>query len=143
MRLERVALNGFLDHALERAKEKETRVGCVMLDLDELKTVNDTLGHAPGDEVIQISANRLARLPRKSDTAFRLSGDEFVIVLESLKDDAAAYLVGERIVNAFNEPLSLESGQVEVTASVGIAFSAPETTRSDLLRQADAALYSA
>ena len=139
----RVALNGFLDHALERAREKGTRVGCVMLDLDDFKKVNDTLGHAAGDEVIQIAANRLARLTRKSDTAFRLSGDEFVIVLESLKDDAAAYLVGERIVTAFHEPLSLESAQVEVTASVGIAFSGPDTTRSDLLRKADAALYSA
>lgn len=139
----RAALNSFLDMALDQAAEKGTRVGCVMIDLDDFKTVNDSLGHAAGDEVIQISANRLARLTRKSDTAFRLGGDEFVVVLESVKDPLGAEAIGQRIVKAFQEPIALESGNANVNASVGIAFSDPGMDRSGLLRKADAALYHA
>lgn len=137
----RAALNSFLDMALDSAEEKGTSVGCVMVDLDNFKSVNDSLGHAAGDEVIQISANRLARLTRKSDTAFRLGGDEFVVVLESVKDQRGAEAIGERIVNAFREPISLEGQQITINASVGIAFSEKGCRRSDLLRKADAALY--
>lgn len=137
----RAALNSFLDMALDKAEEKGTRVGCVMVDLDNFKWVNDSLGHAAGDEVIQISANRLARLTRKSDTAFRLGGDEFVVVLESVKDEEGAKAIGERIVKAFRAPISLDSQQITTNASVGIALSNKGASRSDVLRKADAALY--
>jgi diguanylate cyclase (GGDEF)-like protein/PAS domain S-box-containing protein len=137
----RSALNAFLDLALMRAKGKPLKVGCLMMDLDDFKTINDTYGHAVGDEVIQIAANRLARLTRKSDTAFRLSGDEFVIVLDSVKDEKAALNVADRIVKAFREPIKLENKTVYVSASVGVAFSEPEIARSELLKRADLALY--
>lgn len=137
----RAALNAFLDLALMKIKGKQETVGCLMMDLDDFKLVNDTYGHAVGDDVIQIAANRLARLTRRSDTAFRLSGDEFVVIIESLKDQKKAMSVAERIVKAFREPIRLENQIVYVSASVGVAFSEPNIDRSELLRRADLALY--
>lgn len=137
----RAALNSFLDLALDNSEKNGTRVGCVMIDLDNFKQVNDTLGHLVGDKVIQIAANRLARLTRKSDTAFRLGGDEFVVVLESVKDQSGAQAIGERIVEAFHTPITLDGKPITVNASVGIAFSENGANRSDILRKADAALY--
>jgi diguanylate cyclase (GGDEF)-like protein len=139
----RAALNGYLDMALDTARESGEVVGCLMIDLDDFKFVNDTYGHAAGDQVIQIAANRLARLTRKSDTAFRLGGDEFVVVLDAIKSEASALTIGERIVSAFRDPISLENSQVTVNVSVGIAFSDADSSRSDLMRKADAALYHA
>jgi diguanylate cyclase (GGDEF)-like protein len=112
-----------------------------MIDLDDFKDVNDNHGHAVGDQVIQIAANRLARLTRKSDAAFRISGDEFVVVLDSVKDQKAAMNVAERIVQAFREPIKLEKLILNASASVGVAFSEENIHRSDLLKRADQALY--
>jgi diguanylate cyclase (GGDEF)-like protein len=137
----RSALNSFLDLALMQIKGKQATVGCLMIDLDDFKDVNDNHGHAVGDQVIQIAANRLARLTRKSDAAFRISGDEFVIVLDSVKDQKAAMNVAERVVQAFREPIKLENLILNVSASVGVAFSEDDIQRSELLKRADLALY--
>lgn len=139
----RQALNKILDSALVSAHHNDLQVGCIMVDLDDFKRVNDSLGHAAGDEVVQIAANRLAGLSRKTDSAFRLGGDEFVIVLEAVKDQEGASAIGDRIVAAFREPITVADQQTTVTASAGIAFSEPDCTRSQLLRKADAALYEA
>jgi diguanylate cyclase (GGDEF)-like protein len=137
----RSALNSFLDLSLMQVKGKQSTVGCLMIDLDDFKDVNDNHGHAVGDQVIQIAANRLARLTRKSDAAFRISGDEFVIVLDSVKDQKAAMNVAERVVQAFREPIKLENLILNVSASVGVAFSEDDIQRSELLKRADLALY--
>jgi len=137
----RSALNSFLDLSLMQVKGKQATVGCLMIDLDDFKDVNDNHGHAVGDQVIQIAANRLARLTRKSDAAFRISGDEFVIVLDSVKDQKAAMNVAERVVQAFREPIKLENLILNVSASVGVAFSEDDIQRSELLKRADLALY--
>jgi diguanylate cyclase (GGDEF)-like protein/PAS domain S-box-containing protein len=137
----RAALNAFLDLALMKIDGKKETVGCMMMDLDDFKLINDTYGHAVGDDVIQIAANRIARLTRRSDTAFRLSGDEFVVIIESVKDKKMAMSVADRIVKAFREPIKLENATVYVSVSVGVSFSEPNMERSELLRRADLALY--
>lgn len=137
----RQALNNILDNALQHARESGVAVGCIMVDLDDFKWVNDSFGHAAGDEVVRIAANRLAGLTRKSDSAFRLGGDEFVVILESVKNKNGATAIGERIVKAFEQPLTVANRAITITASVGIAFSEEDCTRSALLRKADAALY--
>jgi diguanylate cyclase (GGDEF)-like protein len=130
-----------LEHALARARRKATPVSVLYLDLDSFKTVNDTLGHEAGDEVLVDVAGRLRRTLREVDTVARLGGDEFGIVLEEALEGAT--LVAQRIVRQFESPWSLSSGYVSIGVSIGVAARAEDEGLDELLRQADTAMYAA
>ncbi|GAC1434307.1 MAG: hypothetical protein NVSMB51_01130 [Solirubrobacteraceae bacterium] len=131
-----------VQHALERSARLDGSVGVLFLDLDDFKTVNDSLGHPVGDELLVAVAQRLASCVRTADTAARLGGDEFAVLLEDMNDPDVAETAARRIIEALEAPFTLDGHEVFVRASVGIALSSA-TARDvdDLLRNADVAMY--
>ena len=133
-----------------QSKERYPGFGAVLLmDLDHFKEVNDTLGHALGDELLRKIAQRLTDCVRKVDTVARLGGDEFVIILDKVGFDSASAIantkhIGEKIRNALAEPYLLGAHQLNVTPSLGVVlFEAFDDDSEELIKQADIALYSA
>ncbi|NDZ19025.1 PAS domain S-box/diguanylate cyclase (GGDEF) domain-containing protein [Variovorax sp. WS11] len=143
----RLAFNEYLPNAIARARRTGSALALMFLDVDRFKSINDTLGHASGDEVLAEFARRLHGSVRSSDMVARLAGDEFVIVLEDMNSQDAAALIAGKIVEGIREPAFQVDGQLlEVTSSIGVAFSRPgegPLTAAELLAQADAALYNA
>jgi diguanylate cyclase (GGDEF)-like protein/PAS domain S-box-containing protein len=130
-----------LGHALTRPGAE---VAVVLLDIDNFKLVNDSLGHSAGDELLRKIAPRLTDALRPGDTIARLGGDEFVVLLEHIADERAAAHVAERIVAAFEVPFELSAGEHFAKASLGIAIATGEEEEpSALIRDADAAMYQA
>jgi diguanylate cyclase (GGDEF)-like protein len=129
-------------HALERRERVQEGLAVLFLDLDNFKTVNDSLGHAAGDRLLVAAAVRLGVCVRTSDTVARLGGDEFAVLIEDATGDLAS-VAAERITAALRSPFELEGKEVFVTASLGIAFAEPGSTASELLRNADMAMYTA
>jgi diguanylate cyclase (GGDEF)-like protein len=134
-----------VNQALERARRSGDAVTVLFVDLDGFKTVNDTLGHRAGDEVLRVVARRLSSAVRHGDVAARLGGDEFVVMLEGATAVGTAAQVAERIIDALSEKIIVESGaEARVGASVGIATSpAGDVTADELVHDADQALYRA
>jgi diguanylate cyclase (GGDEF)-like protein/PAS domain S-box-containing protein len=134
-----------LGRAVERAKRHEASSFAVLaLGLDRFKVVNESLGHAVGDELLKAIADRLVATLRPEDTVARLGGDEFALLLEQVEDVREATLVAERIGEEVRLPLDLGGHEVFPTASVGIVVSASGFERAaDVLRDADTALYRA
>jgi diguanylate cyclase (GGDEF)-like protein len=134
-------------HALSRASRDRSAPAVVFIDLDGFKLVNDTLGHAAGDELLITSAQRIRDCLRQGDTAARLGGDEFAVLLEDLDEPELAHAVAERLRQALRAPISVRDHECRVRASVGVAFPAADTdTDADaesLLRRADLAMYAA
>ncbi len=115
----------------------------LLIDLDKFKDVNDTYGHAHGDEVLRIVSARLSSLTRPSDTLARTGGDEFVVLCPNT-DAVAAVAVGERIVRVLCEPVAAHGAVVSIGASIGVAHTGAPTEESDhLLIEADRAMYAA
>ena len=129
-----------VEHALSRRREDGKGVAVAFLDLDDFKTVNDSLGHAAGDELLVKVARRIKASVRTSDTAARLGGDEFAVLLEDVEDVAVP---AQRILQALASPIQLGGRPVSVHGSVGIALHEPGQTAADLLRNADVAMYGA
>lgn len=139
----RVLLNQRLESALDRVVAPET-LAVHHLDLDQFKAVNDTFGHAAGDKLLKIVAERLRGLVRDSDTIARMGGDEFVIVQVPIAEAAEASLLAQRIIAAISEPFDLDGHRAAIGTSVGIATNPGEERSADkLLRNADLALYRA
>ncbi len=138
-------LTHFLPGALQRASDGNRPMALLFIDLDNFKNINDTLGHAAGDELLQSAAARLRSVMRPSDNVARLGGDEFTIVLEQFEDAAAVAQIGERIVRAFAEPFVLTGGSLHVVhASIGISvYPADGDNAATLLKNADIAMYAA
>ncbi len=133
-----------LEHALMRSKRSDATVGILFCDLDNFKEVNDTFGHAAGDEVLKTIARRLAGLLREVDTFARTGGDEFVILVEDLADPDDAACVAERVRPVLSAPIDVDDRQVRMTASFGVALSSGEDDRVErLLGRADDAMYRA
>lgn len=133
-----------VEHALARTQRERSEVGVLFLDLDNFKSVNDTLGHAAGDSLLKIVAARLLSATRGCDTVARLGGDEFAVILERVRDEADAVVVAERITSSLRAPIELDSGNfVHVTSSIGIARADVAETVDELLRNADVAMYAA
>lgn len=132
-----------LDHALELARRNGGLVGVAVLDLDEFKQINDSLGHAAGDAVLIEVAHRLEHTIRNADTAARLGGDEFAILLEGLGSIEDGHEAVERVLDALRRPFHVGGRELAVTASLGLATSRGEQVASTLLRDADTAVYSA
>ena len=115
----------------------------LFIDLDELKTINDSLGHAAGDKVIQATANRISTTVRGDDIVARIGGDEFVVVLRQVHSIAPAQRVSSAIHTKMREAIMVDNTQVRATVSIGIAEARPGQNLEDLLQQADSALYRA
>lgn len=131
--------------AVARARADDSSVALLLIDLDRFKAVNDTYGHAVGDNVLQAVATRIAQTARSGDSIGRLAGDEFVVVCPGIDDPEKAHEVAARIAAAVSEPVRLPSGrELVVTASIGIAFvDAVEGTPEVALSHADVAMYRA
>ena len=133
-----------LGHALTRVRSGGRTVGVLFMDLDNLKVVNDSLGHTAGDRLLVAVSGRLRDCLRPVDTVARLGGDEFTILLEDIADVTEAISVAERIAKALRVPFELVGRQVYLTASIGVALSLSGDERAeDLLRRADVAMYKA
>src|SRR5215218_1419850 len=133
-----------LEGALARRRRDGRAVAVLLADLDQFKLVNDSLGHAAGDDLLVALAPRLHDAVRPSDTVARLGGDEFLVVCEQLDGAHEAIRVAERVAQAITQPIVLETGEHFITASIGIAVAdSAEALPDDLLRDADAAMYRA
>jgi len=130
--------------ALAHARRSHTTLAVILLDLDNFKDINDTLGHSIGDEVLIMIAERLQSVVREGDTVARLGGDEFTLLLSDLLDTQNAARIAEKLLHAIDQPLSIGSRQLYVTASIGIALYPNDGTDAEtLVKNADSALYRA
>ncbi len=131
--------------ALVRRGDSSTEtVAVLLLDLDDFKTVNDSLGHAAGDELLIAVAARLRSCVRPGDTLARLAGDEFAILLDDLDDERAAVAVAKRVGARLEAPFEIEEMEIAVRASIGISLGqTPDARPDDLMRDADVAMYEA
>ncbi|MEO7965600.1 MAG: EAL domain-containing protein, partial [Gemmatimonadaceae bacterium] len=133
-----------VSHAVARSARERDQIAVLFLDLDNFKSVNDTLGHAAGDALLEVVGSRLLNATRGCDTVARLGGDEFAVLLEGVRWDEDCSIVAERIVQALSEPVPLPTGhQVRVGASIGIARASGDDGVEELLRNADVAMYAA
>jgi diguanylate cyclase (GGDEF)-like protein len=140
----RYQFNDKLREATQRSNRSGAAMGVVYLDIDHFKQVNDTLGHAAGDEVLKEFARRLRGCVRLTDTVARLAGDEFVMVLEAVTDSSTLVEVADKILAAMHQPFNISTGELAVTSSVGLSIgSGPGLSGADLLACADGALYEA
>ncbi|MGW7699303.1 EAL domain-containing protein [Kitasatospora sp. NPDC054768] len=136
----------FLDrvgHALSRGERSGAVTGVLFIDLDDFKVVNDTQGHAIGDELLVAVSLRISTALRASDTAARLGGDEFAVLVEDARRPADVDTIASGVLAVFAEPFKLKSGAVRVTASIGVATTEDSVDATELLTHADLALYSA
>ena len=135
-------LNDRLEQAVIQARRRQTTLTVALLDLDQFKQINDSLGHGSGDRVLKIVAERLAACVREGDTVARLGGDEFVVVLSGQDSDEGAIQVIERIVRSIGEPVITDGRELVVTCSIGVAsYPSHGADAETLLRNADSAMY--
>jgi diguanylate cyclase (GGDEF)-like protein/PAS domain S-box-containing protein len=132
-----------VSHALERVTGRDTSMSVLFLDLDNFKTVNDSLGHTAGDELLVAVSQRLGGCLRTGDTAARLGGDEFAVLIEATSTHQEAIDVADRIIGSLRLPFALATKDVVISASIGIAFATPGIDGDQLLRNADLAMYTA
>lgn len=133
-----------VDHAIAHAHREDYRLAVLFIDLDRFKNINDSLGHAVGDQLLCEVASRLTAAVRENDTVARLGGDEFVVALEHIDSPACAAMVAEALVVALSEPVRVDEHELFITPSIGISIY-PDDAKStdDLIRHADAAMYHA
>ncbi len=140
----RAMLQDRMQQAISRARRSGVRVAALFIDLDRFKEVNDTLGHRIGDELLREIAERLKRTLRESDFLVRLSGDEFMVVLEQLGDLDPARLVASKILDEIRQPTSIEGHEIHVSASIGISLFPDDASDVEtLLKNSDMAMYRA
>lgn len=140
----RVLLNDRLKQSLSAAKRNHGRVALMFIDLDRFKSINDTLGHDVGDELLKQAAVRMSACVRESDTVARIGGDEFIVLLDMLDDESHALAVAEKIRAAMVLPFSAAGHQLHISSSIGVAIY-PQHGRSgiELAKHADIAMYQA
>lgn len=137
-----------LEHGLIQAKRHGWSLAVMFIDLDKFKSINDMYGHAAGDVVLQTVSRRLSDVTRGQDTVSRQGGDEFLLVLLEMKDEAAAAAIAEKIIRAVGQPCSIEdngnSKIINIELSIGIAMYPQDgETGTDLVARADKAMYDA
>jgi diguanylate cyclase (GGDEF)-like protein len=143
----RVHFRERLVQALAAAGRNRSAVGLLLFDLDGFKAVNDTLGHEAGDRMLQEIANRIARQVRQSDTLARWGGDEFVILMEGVRERPDAVRVAEMVLQVVRDTELFAGAGLKVGASIGIVCGAPgwqeKRTPDELMRECDLAMYEA
>lgn len=140
----RMLLHDRAGQALRQAKRREEHVAVLFLDLDRFKTINDSLGHQIGDQLLEVVANRLTTNVRDADVVSRLGGDEFVIMLTQLANPDAAGAVARKVIELFSEPILVNNHELNISVSIGVSTYPDDSRDVDgLLRCADLAMYSA
>lgn len=138
----RVLFGERLAHGLAKARRNQQHVALFFLDLDRFKNINDSLGHAFGDQVLKTVAVRLDQLVRSTDTIARLGGDEFLIIAEEIDGPQAAAGMAQKILYVFNAPVEVQTQEFSVTVSIGISlYPAAGQDGEELLKCADVAMY--
>lgn len=138
----RTYLLNALNQTLESCQNNSSGVAVFFLDLDRFKTINDTLGHKAGDELLIEVAARLVKVTRQSDTIARWGGDEFVIMMSGNFDETVVNNIAELTLSTMREPLDLSGRQIKVLTSIGVAIKADEFISAEsLIQQADIAMY--
>jgi len=139
----RALFNERVRHAVARTLREGVGMAVLFVDLDDFKTVNDSLGHAAGDRVLMEAAQRISGSVRAADTAARFGGDEFAILLEDVHNVQQAAETAERILEALSRPIQLDHNDLTIRASLGISVAEPgrPTDADELIRNADAAMY--
>ena len=131
-----------LGESIEEARRSKVSVGFCLLDLDRFKEVNDTLGHHVGDRLLSVAAQRIQGALRPNDVVARLGGDEYAILLDPVRNSAAAAEVAQRVRQALTKPFHLEGMLFELEASVGVAvFPEHGEDVEPIVRRADVAMY--
>jgi diguanylate cyclase (GGDEF)-like protein/PAS domain S-box-containing protein len=131
-----------LQYVLAAARRREQQVALLFIDLDNFKTVNDSLGHMAGDELLKIIARRIQAALRSGDVVSRHGGDEFLVVLPDIENDHGPIPVAEKLLDAIGEPVELEGQSISVSPSIGISLFPRDGDNADvLIRNADAAMY--
>ncbi|MFA6902952.1 MAG: diguanylate cyclase [Gallionellaceae bacterium] len=131
-----------LQQTFTTARRTREHFGLMFIDLDKFKPVNDTYGHEAGDLLLKDAANRMQGCVRESDTVARIGGDEFVVLLASLKHDQDAHEVGEKIRHALNQPFKISGNTLNISSSIGIAiYPAHGDDEKELVKHADLAMY--
>ena len=140
----RMLLKDRLSQAISSARRNGNRVGVLFLDLDQFKHINDSLGHAVGDHVLQSVAKRLTACVRRSDTVSRQGGDEFVVLLPELDHVEDASMSAKKVLNALSEPLRIAEHDLHVSASIGVSIYPDDGQDAEtLIQHADTAMYQA
>jgi diguanylate cyclase (GGDEF)-like protein len=144
----RVLFEDRLSHALRRMTRSnllqiEERIAVLFVDLDGFKPVNDSFGHLAGDQILGAAAARLSKVAREGDTVARIGGDEFLLLLENVKDEADCAEVATHILKALSEPFDIQGKQVQIACSIGIVIHPMEGESDKLIANADAAMYAA
>jgi diguanylate cyclase (GGDEF)-like protein/PAS domain S-box-containing protein len=141
----RALFHNRLEHALAGQHRDGSSVAVLFLDVDALKDINDSLGHAAGDKVLQQVGRRLSDCMRRADTAARIGGDEFAVAILGSESDMHSIEIAQRVTEALAHTLTIDGKQLTVATSMGIAFSqragVPSRDADELLRDADAAMY--
>lgn len=131
-----------LDNAILTSVDMGSVFALYMIDLDNFKPVNDTMGHAAGDELLVQVSRRLGALVRENDTVARLGGDEFAVILSSVCDAKSIDLIAGRILEQIKRPFEIQGAQVQIGASIGVSLCPLDaSSQADLLHEADVALY--
>jgi diguanylate cyclase (GGDEF)-like protein/PAS domain S-box-containing protein len=140
----RVLLRDHVEHALTRRERSGGSVALLFVDLDDFKRVNDSYGHAAGDQILVEVATRLLGAVRAEDVVGRQHGDEFAVLVERVGSADEAVLAAARILRELRRPIALGNATIVVGGSIGVALAAePDATAEELLTQADAAMYAA
>jgi diguanylate cyclase (GGDEF)-like protein len=137
----RILLLELIENALLGRRRSEKHVAILFIDLDGFKKVNDSSGHQVGDDLLVAVSARITNMLRPGDTLARLSGDEFIVVCEGLDHEAQIDAVAQRIVESISLPFDLGGIQVDISASIGIAFADEDTDSEEILHRADIAMY--
>ncbi|MDZ7838568.1 MAG: sensor domain-containing diguanylate cyclase [Actinomycetota bacterium] len=134
--------NDRIDIALGNAHRNQKQVAVAMLDIDDFKEVNDSMGHTAGDELLIKAARKLSSAVRKTDTVARLGGDEFVCLFTNIDNLDGVKKIAKKIIGLMNEPVIIESKEIKATISMGIAlYPGDGKTGEELVKKADIALY--
>ena len=140
----RIRFHGVLDRALARCRRHDRRLAVLFLDLNDFKTINDSLGHLVGDRVLQHTATRLKGALREHDVVARFGGDEFIVLVEGMDAAEDASRPAARILKAMEDPIEVDAWKLHATPSIGISMFPDDGSDADeLIKQADAAMYAA
>jgi diguanylate cyclase (GGDEF)-like protein len=140
----RLLFNDKLNHAIHLTNRLKKMLAVMFLDLDGFKMINDTMGHAVGDQLLKEVSNRLVKTLRKSDIVSRIGGDEFIILIENIDNISTIKIVADKILKEFSEPFTLENQDCFLTTSIGVAVYPSDGKNAEvLIKNADIAMYKA
>ncbi len=136
--------NDYLKQKIHESQRNQLPLSVMFLDLDSFKMINDTMGHAKGDELLKQVASRLAGTLRIGDTIGRIGGDEFLIIVQNTPDEQTSEIIADKLVKSFHRPFKLGGNEIYITASIGIAMYPIDGENVDtLIKNADIAMYRA